>query len=352
MPDAPFYSYRPDGQPGLILICDHAGREIPAGYGDLGLPPSAFERHIAYDIGAAELTRALADHFNAPAVLGRYSRLFIDLNRGADDPTLIMKLSDGQIVPGNAHAGAAEFAKRIALVHAPYHDAISAQIARSRATGRAPILVSIHSFTPSWRGVARPWEVAILHAPKDRRLADLMLAELRSIPGLCVGDNEPYSGALENDTLSRHGLDEGLPHVLIEVRQDLISNAAGVAALARIVAPCLARSIAALSQEGFLTMNDAQRERAEAAAFRRLVQHLQQRTDVQNIDLMTLAGFCRNCLGDWYADAATAAGAPMDKAAGREAVYGMPVAEWKAKHQKEATPEQQAAFAKAQKAAH
>ena len=99
-------------------------------------------------------------------------------------------------------------------------------------------------------------------------------------------------------------------------------------------------------------MNDAQREKAEAAAFRRLVQHLRQRTDVQNIDLMTLAGFCRNCLGDWYAEAATATGAPMDKAQGREAVYGMPYAEWKAKHQRDATPEQQAAFEKSQKPKH
>jgi uncharacterized protein len=99
-------------------------------------------------------------------------------------------------------------------------------------------------------------------------------------------------------------------------------------------------------------MNDAQREQAEAAAFRRLVQHLRARTDVQNIDLMTLAGFCRNCLGDWYAEAATSIGAPMDKGQGREAVYGMPYAEWKAKHQKEATPDQQAAFAKSQKAGH
>jgi predicted N-formylglutamate amidohydrolase len=352
MSDAPFYLHRSNGQPGLILICDHAGREIPADYGDLGLPNSAFERHIAYDIGAADLTRALADAFDAPALLGRYSRLFIDLNRGADDPTLIMKLSDGQIVPGNAQAGPAEFAKRIAMVHAPYHGAISAQIARGRASGKVPILISIHSFTPHWRGAARPWEVAILHAPRDRRLADLMLTELRSTPGLCVGDNQPYSGALENDTLSRHGLDEGLPHVLIEVRQDLIASPDGVAAMAQLIAPCLRRSIAALSQEGILTMNDTQREKAEAAAFRRLVQHLRQRTDVQNIDLMTLAGFCRNCLGDWYAEAATQAGAPLDKAAGREAVYGMPVAEWKAKHQRDATPEQQAAFAKAQKASH
>jgi predicted N-formylglutamate amidohydrolase len=246
MSGAPYHLHRPGGHPGVIFICDHAGREIPAGYGDLGLPASAFDRHIAYDIGAADLTRALADGFDAPALLGRYSRLFIDLNRGADDPTLVMKLSDGQIVPGNARADAAEFAKRIAMVHAPYHDAIGAQIARGRAQGLTPVLVSIHSFTPSWKGRPRPWEVAILYAPRDRRLADSMLAELRASPGLCVGDNEPYSGALENDTLSRHGLDQGLPHVLIEVRQDLISDAEGVARLAALIVPCLKRSIAAL----------------------------------------------------------------------------------------------------------
>lgn len=246
MSGAPFTLHRPYGVPHMIFLCDHAGREIPAGYGDLGLPAAAFDRHIAYDIGAADLTQALADEFEVPAVLGRYSRLFVDLNRGADDPTLIMKLSDGQIVPGNARADAAEFAKRIAMAHAPYHDEISRQIARGRTAGLTPVLISIHSFTPSWKGRPRPWEVAILHAPRDRRLADLMLMALRELPGLCVGDNEPYSGALENDTLSRHGLDLGLPHVLIEVRQDLISDATGVARMAHLIATCLKRAIPAL----------------------------------------------------------------------------------------------------------
>jgi predicted N-formylglutamate amidohydrolase len=250
MSGPPFYLYRPGGHPGTVFLCDHAGREIPDGYGDLGLPAAAFDRHIAYDIGAADLTRSLADSFDAPAVLGRYSRLFVDLNRGADDPTLIMKLSDGQIIPGNAQAGLEEFTKRIATVHAPYHDEIARQIARGLDLGLRPVLVSIHSFTPSWRGRARPWEVAILHAPRDRRLADLMLAELRAVPGLSVGDNEPYSGALENDTLSRHGLDRNLPHVLIEVRQDLICDASGVARIAAIVGPCLTRSIAGLTGQG------------------------------------------------------------------------------------------------------
>lgn len=250
MPNAPYLVHNAEDLPWMVFVCDHAGREIPEGYGDLGLPAGAFERHIAYDIGAADLTRALAEAFGVPAVLGRYTRLFIDLNRGADDPTLVMKLSDGQIVPGNARADSDEVAKRIALAHAPYHEEIARQTRRGRALGLTPILVSIHSFTPSWKGRARPWQVAILHAPQDRRLADLMLAELRALPGLCVGDNEPYSGALENDTLSRHGLDDGLPHVLIEVRQDLISDQAGVARMAQLISPCLKRSIAALTAPG------------------------------------------------------------------------------------------------------
>jgi predicted N-formylglutamate amidohydrolase len=243
MSQPPFFVHRADAPPRFVFLCDHAGREVPDGYGDLGLPLEAFDRHIAYDIGAGDLTRLLAEAFDAPAVLGRYSRLFIDLNRGADDPTLVMKLSDGQIVPGNAKADAAEVARRIALAHAPYHEAISRHIARARALNFAPVLVSIHSFTPSWKGRPRPWDVAILHAPQDRRLADLMLAALRAMPGLCVGDNEPYSGALENDTLSRHGLQTGLAHVLIEVRQDLIANISGATRMAQLLAPCLRRSV-------------------------------------------------------------------------------------------------------------
>lgn len=247
MSKPPYFLFQAEATPRFVFLCDHAGREVPDGYGDLGLPAAAFTRHIAYDIGAADLTRAMAKDFEAPAVLGRYSRLFIDLNRGADDPTLVMKLSDGQIVPGNARADRAEVAKRLALAHQPYHAAISAQIARGLRGGLQPILVSIHSFTPAWRGQPRPWEIAILYAPRDRGLADLMLAELRALPGLCIGDNQPYSGALENDTLSQHGLDRGLPHVLIEVRQDLLADSIGVARIADLVGPCLRRAAAMLT---------------------------------------------------------------------------------------------------------
>src|ERR1700709_921257 len=134
---------RGDGRSPLLFLCDHASNALPPGFAMLGLEPALFATHIAYDIGAAELTRALARAYGAPALLGAWSRLLIDLNRGADDPTLVMKLSDGSIIPGNRHADAAEVAKRITNFHAPYHQAIAQQIAR---LGKPP-LISLHSFT-------------------------------------------------------------------------------------------------------------------------------------------------------------------------------------------------------------
>jgi predicted N-formylglutamate amidohydrolase len=204
-------------RPPLLLLCDHASNALPPG--GLGLEPALLCTHIAYDIGAAAATRALAGAYGAPALLGSWSRLLIDLNRGADDPTLVMKLSDGSIIPGNRQADAAEVAQRIACFHAPYHAAIDAELDR---IGQGAVLVSMHSFTPSWKGHRRPWEVGILY-DRDVRLAKPLMARLAEA-GLKVGDNEPYSGALEGDTLWRHGTCRGLPHVLIEMRQDLVST--------------------------------------------------------------------------------------------------------------------------------
>ena len=147
---------------GVLLICDHASNVIPPGYGGLGLRREALDRHIAYDIGAADLTRALAACLKAPAVLSTYSRLLIDPNRGADDPTLVMRVSDGAIVPGNAHIDSAEIADRRERFWAPYRRTIEAAIEAMLATGEPPALVSIHSFTPVWRGAARRWKVGVL----------------------------------------------------------------------------------------------------------------------------------------------------------------------------------------------
>lgn len=211
----------------LIFLCDHASNAIPEEYGRLGLPRSELERHIAYDIGAHDLTLCLANHFRTDAFFTRFSRLLIDPNRGLDDPTLIMRISDGAAVPGNAGVDAVEREKRISRFYMPYHDAIRAELDARTVQGQTPALISIHSFTPVWRGTERPWHAGILW-DSDGRLARPLIAELERQPGIVVGDNEPYHGALEGDTLNQHGTRRGLPHVLIEIRQDLISGKSGV----------------------------------------------------------------------------------------------------------------------------
>jgi predicted N-formylglutamate amidohydrolase len=353
---------------GLVLLCDHAGNALPGAYGTLGLPPEQLRRHIAYDIGAAQVTRALAAALGVPALLTRYSRLLIDPNRGADDPTLIMRLSDGAVIPGNRRLEEAERERRMRLYYAPYHRAIDAVIDRCAETGVAPRILSIHSFTESWKARARPWHVGVLW-DRDARLARPLLERLWAEGDLIVGDNEPYSGQLEGDCLWQHATRRGLANALIEIRQDLIRDAAGQAAwaerLCRIVKsvlgdisslPAPARSAGAsppsqrAGMNGGAAMTQIDKQlttELEAAAFRRLVEHLRQRPDVQNIDLMNLAGFCRNCLANWYQEAAGARGLDLGKDGARELIYGMPYKDWQAKHQREASAEQQAAFEKA-----
>jgi predicted N-formylglutamate amidohydrolase len=351
MTDEPFEFVPGRDRAGVLFVCDHASNALPAAYGNLGLDSKLFATHIALDIGAAEVTRTLAARFGAPAVLARWSRLLIDLNRGADDPTLVMKLSDGSIVPGNRNADAAEIASRIARFHAPYHARIAAELAKP---GPVPVAISMHSFTPVWKDHARPWEVGVLW-DRDARLARPLMARLAKA-GFVVGDNEPYSGELENDCLYRHGTMNGLPHVLIEIRQDIIADDMSARKFAARLAPIIEQALAdmgapqiqftrPLVTQGTFSMDEHTRTELEAAAFRRLVAHLRTRTDVQNIDLMNLGGFCRNCLGDWYREAAAEKGITLGKDEAREIVYGMPQAEWKKKYQKESTPEQQAAFA-------
>ena len=193
---------------GLIVLCDHAGNAIPPEYGTLGLPAAQLQRHIAYDIGVAPIVRALAAAFAAPAVMTRYSRLLIDPNRGRDDPTLIMRLSDGAVIPGNRKLDAAERDKRMRLYYEPYHRAIAAVIDQCLATGVAPVLLSIHSFTESWKESTRPWHVGVLWGP-DGRLAKPLLDGFYAEGDLIVGDNEPYAGQLEGDCLWQHGAQRG-----------------------------------------------------------------------------------------------------------------------------------------------
>ncbi|MGL4325262.1 MAG: N-formylglutamate amidohydrolase [Beijerinckiaceae bacterium] len=208
---------------GVLLLCDHAANAMPAHYGTLGLDPAQLQRHIAYDIGAAAATRAMAQALNAPAVLTQFSRLLIDPNRGRDDPTLVMRLSDGAIIPGNRDVDAAEVARRLRVFYDPYEQAIRAQLAAFDAAGIVPVIVAMHSFTPAWKGEPRPWHVTILW-DSDPRLPVPFLKALHAEPDLIVGDNEPYDGALKGDTMDQHATRNGLAHALIEVRQDLIAT--------------------------------------------------------------------------------------------------------------------------------
>jgi predicted N-formylglutamate amidohydrolase len=228
---------------GVILLCDHASNAVPPDLGDLGVPPDQFQRHIAYDIGAATVTRGLARRLDAPALLTTFSRLVIDPNRGRDDPTLVMRLSDGAVVPGNRRIDAAEVARRIARFYDPYDAAIDAAVARAMAEGVTPAVVSVHSFTPSWRGRPRPWHVGLLW-DVDRRMARPLIEGLEAEGDLIVGDNEPYDGALAGDTLDRHATRRGLANALIEIRQDLIADEAGAEEwaerFARLLRPLLA----------------------------------------------------------------------------------------------------------------
>jgi predicted N-formylglutamate amidohydrolase len=216
-----------DARSGLLLLCDHASNALPADYGSLGLPERELARHIAWDIGAAAVTRRLAERFGAPAILTRYSRLLIDPNRGPDDPTLVMRISDGALVPGNARATEEDIERRIERFYRPYHRAIAAHLDDSLGQGIVPIVLSVHSMTPRWRGTERPWHVSLLW-DKDPRVAEAMIRHFRRDPALIVGDNEPYDGALEGDTLYQHATARGLPHALIEYRQDLVADEAGV----------------------------------------------------------------------------------------------------------------------------
>ncbi len=213
---------------GLMVVCDHASNALPAAYGTLGLPPSQFERHIAYDIGAAQVARNVARALGVPAVLSRWSRLLIDINRDRDDPTLVMKLSDGAVVPGNREVDAAEIERRCRLYYDSYHREVDRVIDTGIEKGKPPGILSIHSFTPVWKGVVRPWHATILW-DRDPRLPGALLAALKAENGLVIGDNVPYSGELKGDSMNRHGTRRGIAHGLIEIRQDLIGHEAGVA---------------------------------------------------------------------------------------------------------------------------
>ena len=222
----------------LVFVCDHASNRVPdcVDGGSLGLPESDMARHIAFDIGARGVTQNLVKTMGGVAVLSRFSRLVIDPNRGEDDPTLVMKLYDGTIIPQNRQVDGAEVERRLDAFHRPYHQAIRDVLGMMKVK---PILVSIHSFSPQLKGRApRPWHIGVLSS-EDRRIADPLLARLGQESDICVGDNEPYLGNLEGDCMAQHGLRRDLPHILIEIRNDLIADERGERVWASRLAPIL-----------------------------------------------------------------------------------------------------------------
>jgi predicted N-formylglutamate amidohydrolase len=216
---------RPQGAGRFVLFCDHASNYIPAELDDLGLPPSELARHIAWDIGAAGVTEALSDIFDAPAILCATSRLVIDCNRHLDAAELIPEVSDGAVIPGNLRLGKAARADRIERWFHPYHDAVESVLLEREARGVESIVVSIHSMTASLAGKPRPWQIA-LSSYLDRGLADAVLARLRRPGDITVGDNQPYDLDPELDySIPFHALRRKLPHLQVEFRQDEIPDA-------------------------------------------------------------------------------------------------------------------------------
>lgn len=222
----------------FLVTCDHATNRVPdwVGGGSLGIAAEDMARHIALDVGAAGVAIRLAEALDSPAVLSDFSRLVIDPNRGEEDPTLVMKLYDGTIVPANRHLTPDDIELRLARLYRPYHDALAALAGRRDDT----VIVAMHSFTPSFRGrPIRPWQVGVLFAQQDDRLSRPLIAHLQAEGDLCVGVNEPYAGALPGDAIDRHALAMGRHNTLIEVRNDLISDVAGQAVWAARLAPIL-----------------------------------------------------------------------------------------------------------------
>ncbi len=223
----PFIELGRHGRSNFVIVVDHAGRRIPRALGDLGLPAAELERHIAWDIGALGVARRMAATLDAPLLAQTYSRLVIDCNRDPAVATSIPTIGEDIAIPGNLSLRPEDIAARRAEIFEPYHGQVRALLDERAAAGRPTILIAQHSMTNVFKGVRREMHAAVLYN-RDRRFAGLVLDSLRGEGGLVIGDNEPYFVSDETDyTVPRHGEARGLPHVEIEIRQDLITDDAG-----------------------------------------------------------------------------------------------------------------------------
>lgn len=234
-----------ENRPGRWLVtCDHATNRVPADLGgSLGIGAEDMARHIAYDVGAAGLALALGEALDSPVICSDFSRLVIDPNRGEEDPTLVMKLYDGTIIPANRHVDAVEVERRLDSLYRPYHQAYARLAARQADT----VILAIHSFTPCLKGRAqRPWHVGVLYSHLDERFSKPLIARLQREADLCIGDNEPYAGHLPGDAIDKHALQPGRHNTLIELRNDLIATQSQQCDWAARLAPILAEVLAGL----------------------------------------------------------------------------------------------------------
>jgi predicted N-formylglutamate amidohydrolase len=223
---APVTVHNGNGRSPLLLVADHAGNIFPRALGRLGISAAEAARHIALDIGIANLSRMVADALDAALIQQNYSRLVIDCNRPPGAATSIPEISEVTLIPGNVGLSTAERMAREREIFRPYHDAIAAELERRREVKAPTALIALHSFTPVFKAAARPWHAALLYH-RDPRLARALLALLRN-DGLTVGDNEPYFVSDETDyTIPVHGERRNIPHALIEIRQDLLADEKG-----------------------------------------------------------------------------------------------------------------------------
>lgn len=242
----------PEGRSAFLLVADHAGNRLPRSVGTLGLSAVDRERHIAWDIGIASVCHALSELLDATLIQQNYSRLLIDCNRPLGAAQSIPVESDATPVPGNQGVGAADRLARESEIFLPYHARIAAELDRRQAAGAPVLLIAMHSFTPVFAGFVRPWHAGLLHH-RDSRLAQALLPLLRADATLTVGDNEPYAVSEETDwTIPEHGERRGIPHVGIEIRQDLVARPDGQRQWAERLAPLFRAAAARLEDAGQL----------------------------------------------------------------------------------------------------
>ena len=234
------------GQAPVLLTCDHASPRVPYSLTGLGMAAGDLNSHVGWDPGAAAVTLQLSDRFDAPAVLSAYSRLVVDCNREPGSEEAIPEASHGVRVPGNAGLTPGDARVRHEALFRPYHAAISAALDRIRGRGVEPVLVAVHTFTPRLNGFDRPWHVGILW-DEDGRLAKPLIAALRCLPGMRVGDNEPYSGRDSINFSQRfHATSRGIPSALVEIRSDLVRSKAGLSRHSGLLGDALERALARL----------------------------------------------------------------------------------------------------------